>query len=178
MNYIYEEHLQSPRLITRKLTMDDIEPWTEFFADKQAIEYFPSGQFESDRARSQQWIEKQLDRYANNRFGLQALIDKEHNRFIGQCGLLEQQVDGKTEIETGYHIFKKYWGNGFAPEAARLFIDYAFKNNLAKSVISIIDKRNIRSQRVADKNGLIREKETNWMGLDVFIYRVTSEAWR
>ena len=108
MNYIYEEHLQSPRLITRKLTMDDIEPWTEFFADKEAIEYFPSGQIESDKARSQQWIAKQLDRYANNRFGLQALIDKEHNRFIGQCGLLEQQVEGKTEIQLNHKYYSPY----------------------------------------------------------------------
>jgi RimJ/RimL family protein N-acetyltransferase len=83
-----------------------------------------------------------------------------------------QEVDGVNEIEVGYHIFKKYWGLGYAPEAAKLFIDYAFQNELTDSVISIIDIRNIKSQRVAEKNGLKREKQTIWSGLEVHIYRI------
>ncbi len=175
--YTYEDNLQSPRLITRKLTENDIILWTDFFKDKEAIQFFPAFA-DSDEERSKHWIERQLTRYEENRFGLQALIDKDTKKFIGQCGLLTQEVDGKTEIEVGYHIFKKYWGQGFAPEAARLFIEFAFKNNLTESVISIIHVENIKSQRVADKNGLIREKPTNWLDLDVYIYRIKKENWK
>ncbi|MDQ3072321.1 MAG: GNAT family N-acetyltransferase [Bacteroidota bacterium] len=118
-------------------------------------------------------ISKQLDRYADQRFGLQAIIDKKSNTFIGQCGLLAQEVDGRSEIEVGYHVFKKYWGQGYAPEAARLFITYAFKNNLADSVISIIDVENIRSQKVAEKNGLKVDKQIKWVnGEDAYIFRI------
>ena len=170
--------LETNRLITRKLTEKDITVWAEFFKDKEAIEFFPTLGLTSNEERAKHWVDKQLNRYVENRFGLQALIEKKTGNFIGQCGLITQEVDGKMEIEVGYHIFKKYWGQGFAPEAARLFIDYAFKNNLTASVISIIDTRNIKSQRVADKNGLIREKETKWSNQDVYIYRIDKEKWK
>lgn len=45
-------------------------------------------------------------------------------------------------------------------------------------VISIIDKGNIKSQRVADKNGLFRNKETTWNNLNVYIYRINKEDWK
>jgi [ribosomal protein S5]-alanine N-acetyltransferase len=174
---IYPDKLESHRLITRRLTEADILVWADFFADKEAVELFPTFELTTNLERSEYWVEKQLTRYENNYFGLQALINKNTNDFIGQCGLLTQEIDGEVEIEVGYHIFKKYWGQGFAPEAARMFIDYAFQNDLANTIISIIDKRNIKSQRVADKIGMIQGKETTWAGLDVYIYRIEKSKW-
>ena len=171
-NYKYQDQLESDRLVTRYLTSDDIQNWSEFFADKESVEFFPDPGTTSNYERSQQWIEKQLKRYADNRYGLQALNDKQTGAFIGQCGLLAQTVDGIEEVEVGYHIFKRFRGKGYAPEAARLFIDYAFNNELTESVISIIHVENLKSQRVAEKNGLTQEKETAWSGLQVYIYRI------
>ena len=173
--YIYQDNLESLRLVTRKLIENDIVIWSDFFAEKDAVELFPTFGLITNSDRAKQWIEKQLARYSDNRFGLQALIDKTSKKIIGQCGLVTQEVDGKTEIEVGYHILKQYWGQGYAPEAAKLFIDYAFKNNLTQSVISIIDKRNFKSQRVAEKNGLKIEKEIKWSGMDVYIYRIEKD---
>ncbi len=176
--YNYSDCLISNRLLTRFLTKNDVATWTEFFRDKEAIELFPIQDSNNPQERAKQWIEKQVKRYTDNRFGLQALVDKISNTFIGQCGLLGQEVDGEKEIEVGYHILKKYWGHGFAPEGAKLFIDYAFKNNLTTSVISIIDKRNIKSQRVAEKNKLVCERETKWLDLDVYIFRIHKKDWK
>ncbi|MGB3078804.1 MAG: GNAT family N-acetyltransferase [Saprospiraceae bacterium] len=177
-NYIYQDQLQSSRLVTRFLTRDDISIWTDFFKDEEAIELMPTYGLTTHEERATRWIEKQLDRYATHRMGHQALIDKNTNAFIGQSGLLVQEVDGVTELEVGYHVFKKYWGQGYAPEAARLFLNHAFENNLSDSVISIIDTRNLRSQRVADKNGLLREKQTTWSDLNVYIYRIDKSNWK
>jgi RimJ/RimL family protein N-acetyltransferase len=105
---------------------------------------------------------------------MQALIHRQTGAFIGQCGLLAQEVDGVQELEVGYHIFYKYWGQGYAPEAAKGFLQHAFENKLADSLISIIDVRNLKSQRVAEKNGLVREKQTRWSELDVFVYRISA----
>jgi [ribosomal protein S5]-alanine N-acetyltransferase len=175
--YTYQDNLETERLLTRKLTKGDTAIWADFFNDKEAIEFFPFLSSDSNEEKSRNWIDRQLNRYAENRFGLQALIDKRTNLFVGQCGLLAQEVDGKAETEVGYHIFKKYWGQGFAPEAARLFIDYAFKNNLTNSIISIIDRKNIRSQSVAEKNRLTKEKETTWSTMNVYIYRIDKKNW-
>jgi RimJ/RimL family protein N-acetyltransferase len=104
------------------------------------------------------------------------LINKDTNEFVGQCGLLAQEVDGEQKVEVGYHIFKKHWGQGYAPEAAKLFIDYGFKNNQATSIISIINTGNVRSQKVAHKNSLTKIKQTTWSNLDVFIYQIDKKS--
>lgn len=176
--YTYKDHLETNRLSTRFLTPEDMLIWADFFNDNEAVEFFPSSGFTSMMDRAKHWIERQLNRYSENEFGLQALISKETKTFVGQCGLLKQDVDDKTEIEVGYHIFKKYWGQGYASEAARLFINHAFQNNLADSIISIIDIRNIRSQKVAEKNGLTRDKQTRWSDVDVYIYRIYKMEWK
>jgi [ribosomal protein S5]-alanine N-acetyltransferase len=168
----YKDGLVTERLHTRFLVPDDITAWAKFFEDKEAIQYFPWVANVSNMERSKNWIERQLLRYKENRGGLQALINKSTNEFIGQCGFLLQDIDGKQEVEVGYHIFKKYWGQGYAPEAAKAFFDYGFNVQKADSITSIIHIENTKSQRVADKNGLIREKQVKWMDMDVFIYRI------
>lgn len=175
MPYLYHDNLQTNRLCTRFVTPDDVKLWTEFYTSPEATEYFPPSDLPNEE-KAKQWINRLLDRYAKRRYGLQALHKKDTNEFVGQCGLLLQEVDGVQELEVGYHILRKHWGNGYAPEAAKRFLDHAFENNLTESVISIIDTRNIRSQRVADKNGLIREKQTQWMGLDVYVYRMVMRS--
>lgn len=57
-----------------------------------------------------------------------------------------------------------------------LFTDYAFANNLATSIISVIYVANIKSRRVAEKNGLKIDKLTKWFDdEDVYIYRIIIE---
>lgn len=168
----YSDHLESGRLKTRFLTSADIPEWIEFVTDKEATRYFPDRGNLSPWELSETWIERQLTRYRENRYGLQALIDKQLNQVVGQCGLLIQEVDGITETEVGYHIFPRYWGRGYAPEAASMFIRYAFGNEITESVISLIDVRNLNSQRVAEKNGLVKEKRTTWATLDIYVYRI------
>jgi len=175
-DYYYRDQLTSDRLQTRFITEQDLELWTEFFKDPKAIELFPTFGLNTIEERAQHWIDRQLTRYKEQRYGLQMLIEKKSGICVGQCGLILQEVDGIKELEVGYHIFKKYWGHGYAPEAAKLFLTFAFEHDLADSVISIIDIRNIKSMRVAEKNGLIREKQTRWLDLDVFIYRIERDA--
>lgn len=139
-NYQYKDQLESEHLITRFLTFNDITTWKTFFEDKEGLAFLPSFGMLSNEEASQSWVERQMKRYENNLFGLQLLIDKNTGNVIGQCGLLLQDVEGKKEIEVGYHILKQFRGNGFATEAAQLFIDYAFQNSLCKSIISIIAK--------------------------------------
>ncbi len=173
--YKYEDGIITDRLYTRFLVSNDHIEWAKFFEDEEAMQYFPSF-VTSNKEPINPWVEKQLLRYKEKRYGLQALINKKTGEFIGQCGLLLQEIDGKQEVEVGYHIFKKYWGQGYAPEAAIAFINYGFENKLAPSVVSIIDVRNIQSQRVAQKNGLKQDKQTKWADLDVFIYRIDNPS--
>ncbi len=124
----------------------------------------------------QEWFEKQMWRYANKKGGTNLLIHKISHEIVGWCGLLVQTVDGAEELEVGYSIIPKYWGMGFAPEAAKKCIDHAFANNLADSIISIIQVDNKESIRVAEKNGLAKEKETIYHNNRVYIYRIRKKT--
>lgn len=59
---------------------------------------------------------------------------------------------GSSDIELGYWLGRRYWGQGYATEAARLMIDYAWSAG-AKRIMSGTFDGNMRSQRVLKKCG-------------------------
>ena len=170
--YIYEDGLETKRLITRKLVYDDYKTWAGFFEEPEAIQFFPFLEPTSSEAIAKTWIERQLVRYDEERYGLQALIEKKTGAIIGQCGLLLQEVEDVFELEVGYALHKKYWGKGYATEAAIRFKEYGFANDQADSIISIIDVHNIPSQKVARKNGMTPGKPIIWHDMNVYIFRI------
>lgn len=172
---MWEEYLQqreTDRLIIRPLTMQDEPAWNEFTMDEEATKYFPT-EWKLMPQSAKEWIQFQQKRYRENKYGLQALVDKWTGKLIGQCGLLAQHVDGVDELEIGYHLMREYWGHGFAIEAASAWKSWAFEAGLADSIVSIIEITNTPSQRVAERNGMSREKQTVYYEQDVFIYRVS-----
>ena len=167
---MYLTNTESERLLFRPLTLDDIDYWATYVADKRSGTYLPSTDLPPIEY-STFWIHRQLDRYKNNQYGQYAVILKESNEFIGQCGVQEQEVDGVKEIEVGYHFFPAFWGNGYATEAAVHFKNWGLTNKIASSIISIIHVDNLASKAVARKNGMTIEKRTDWNGIPVDIFR-------
>jgi [ribosomal protein S5]-alanine N-acetyltransferase len=176
--YHYPDQLESERLITRHLTEADISLWSEFFREEEAIEFFPMYQNKPADESAREWIERQCTRYTKQEYGMQALIEKSTGTLVGQCGLIAKEIDGITELEVGYSILKEYWGLGYAAEAARLFIDFAFQNHLVDSVISTISPGNRKSIRIAEKNGLSFEKISIWQGMELCVYRLHRITWK
>jgi len=168
--------ISAQRLRFRKLLLDDAAVWEEFLTDPEAVKLFPP--FGEVKGYAIQWIEKQVIRYERDGSGLFALIEKNSNQFVGQCGLMIQEVSGVNEVEIGYHLLPRFWKNGFASEAAIACKNFAFENNLFDSLISIIDVRNAASMKVAERNGMRREKQMIWRDLNVFIYRINKKDWR
>jgi RimJ/RimL family protein N-acetyltransferase len=164
-------HLETERLNMRPIVAEDAKTWQAFIDNDEAMEFMRTFYPPEIKYPALYWIGFALNRYFEGRYGMMALIDKQTGAMVGQCGLLAQVVDDLPELEVGYHILPQYWGKGYAPEAAKFFINYAFENNLADSIISVIDVGNVKSQRVAEKNGLFREKQTVQLGDDVYIYR-------
>jgi RimJ/RimL family protein N-acetyltransferase len=167
--------IEAPRLRFRFLSRDDAPAWEEFLSYREAVKYFPP--FDEVKQFSIDWMERALTRYHSEGLGLYALIEKSSGAFVGQCGFVKQEVDGALETEIGYHLIPRFWKYGFATEAAMACRNYAFRNNLADSIISIIDKRNQPSIQVAMRNGMKPDKETVWRSIPVFIYRITKEQW-
>lgn len=174
---MYADGCSTERLLIKKLEESDIPAWTEFFKNNPSLPYLGIDLNKTPEESAKEWIEFQLKRYQENRYGHHALIEKESGKFVGMCGLLTQNMEGKQEIEIGYSLLPEFWGKGFATEAARFFRDFGFEHKNLEHIISIIDIRNIASQKVAVKNGMIINRQVKYHNLDVYIYEITKQDW-
>ena len=164
------KNLRTDRLRFRRLNPDDQAVLTEFFQSEKATRLITI--FENPARHAQARIEYQMDRYDKEGDGLCAIIDRHSGELVGHCGLLWQEIDDVRELEVAYHLQPKHWKKGYASEAAMACRDFVFAQGLAESVISIIDTENINSQKVAERNGMQREKEVAYKGRSVYIYRI------
>jgi [ribosomal protein S5]-alanine N-acetyltransferase len=159
--------LETLRLALRKYTLADVPALEAVIGDPIAMEFYPSAY---DRQGVEDWIRRSLERYERDGHGLWAMLLKGSNELIGDCGCTLQEVEGQNHMEIGYHVRRDLWGRGYATEAARACMKYAFEKIGAQRVISMIRPENLRSIRVAEKNGMILEKVVFWRGYDHCIY--------
>ncbi|MBW4620190.1 MAG: GNAT family N-acetyltransferase [Cyanosarcina radialis HA8281-LM2] len=165
--------LETDRLILRELTLNDVDDLLKVLGDREAMKFYPQP---FDRPMTQAWIERNIDRYKQNGFGLWATILKESNKLIGDCGLVVQQVNGVEEVEIGYHIRRDLWGRGLATEAAQACRDWGFDRLGGDRLISLIHPGNIASRRVAEKVGMSLIEEIEWKHKSTCIYAVEREV--
>jgi len=168
------DKLETERLKFRRLTLDDVESWMEFILNSEATKFL--GLKSHDKNTCEEWMSRQLERYEDNN-GKCAVLEKQTGELIGQCGIIFQEVDGVHEVEVGYHFIPRFWGKGFATEAAIACRDLAFSNNITDTVVSLIDKDNIPSQKVAQRNGMKPTKSTQWKGIDIVVWRIERSEW-
>lgn len=164
--------LETPRLVLTQYQDEDVISLHSIFSDPETMTYYPAP---FSLQQTQNWIKRNQNRYLNDGYGLWAVCLKETKKVIGDCGLVKQNVDGKTEVEIGYHINKTYWSKGFASEAAKACKEFGFCKLGFNKLISIIDPKNIASIRVAEKIGFTKEKETFIFGKNHYIYSGLSE---
>ena len=110
--------------------------------------------FPISREREREWLES---KYKDDREIVLAIVLKDADRHVGNCGLHKiDYVD--REAEFGILIGEKEeWGRGYAPEAARLLLDYGFRElNLHRIGLEVFSY-NLRAQRVYEKVGFVRE---------------------
>jgi RimJ/RimL family protein N-acetyltransferase len=153
----------------RYLTPDDVDSIFAVIGDPVAMQYFPRTY---DRKDAEEWIERNLRRYAEHGHGIYAVVLKTTGDVIGDCGLAIQQIAGGPELEVGYHLRRDQWGHGYATEAARACIAYAFREFGAEKVVSLIRPENLPSRRVAERNGMEVEGEVTHSGLPHLLYAI------
>ena len=162
--------LETERLYLREMDQADLESLRKILQDKDTM-YAYEGAFSDDEV--QEWLDRQISRYKKWGFGLWAVILKETDKMIGQCGLTMQPWKETEVLEIGYLFNRLYWHNGYATEAAKACKKYAFEILNATEVCSIIRDTNTSSQNVALRNGMtIADKWVkHYRGIDMPHYR-------
>ncbi|WP_268793392.1 GNAT family N-acetyltransferase [Nocardioides sp. Soil796] len=148
------ERPSSERLRFREMTIDDLDAMSDLLGDPEVMAHYPRPK---TRAEAQAWVEWNLANYARDGFGLWIIEDLE-GRFVGDCGLTWQRVEGREDLEIGYHVVPAMQGRGLASEGARACRELARRRGIER-LIAIVHPDNRASQRVAEKCGLVLEQE-------------------
>ena len=79
----------------------------------------------------------------------------------------------RHEIEVGYHLIPSAWGKGYATEAAKALITFAFEETPLDRILAVTNPENEASQRVLRKAGLIDTGPQRAYGEDVSGFEIT-----
>lgn len=143
--------IETNRLQLRRLTLEDAPALHQILSDPDTMRFYPAP-YDMDGTLS--WIERSISSYQKNGFGLLAVILKNTNQLIGQCGISLQYINEETVPEIGYHIGKTHWNNGYATEAAQGCLTYGFETLGLDCLYIHTYIKNLPSQRVAEKLGM------------------------
>ena len=148
--------LETERLFLREMSEEDFDALYKVLADAEIMKHYP---YSFDENRVREWIGRNMNRYRETGFGLWAVCLKETKEMIGDCGLTLQNIEGKMLPEIGYHIRRDCQRNGYAKEAAKAVMDWAFTNTDYPALYSYCKYTNEPSYKTAESLGMKFDRE-------------------
>ena len=149
--------LQTARLRLRQWQDKDLEPLAALNGDEEVMKFFPSTlTFEE----SEQAASKYKRKIEENGWGFWVSERLSDRAFMGIVGLncVDDLPIGDC-IEVGWRLATPFWGFGYASEAARACLHFAFGELELDEVVAITTVNNIRSRAVMDRLGMIDARE-------------------
>jgi len=145
--------LETPRLKLRQWCAADLEPFASLNADPVVIEFLSRC---LTRAESDEFAERVRSELAQRGWGLWAVEVREHGEFIGFVGLSEPSFEAHFTpcTEIGWRLARSSWGRGYATEAARACLDFAFRSLGLSEVVAFTVPANARSRAVMERLGM------------------------
>lgn len=141
------------RLLLRQWRNSDYEPFARLNSDPVVMEYFP---WLLDREKSDAVADKLRGRIREQGWGFWAVEVRGVAPFIGFVGLNrpDPPVPISPCVEIGWRLLSKYWGQGYASEAASAALRFGFEQLGLDEIVSYTATINLRSQRVMQRIGM------------------------
>ncbi len=145
--------LQTERLVMRRWTDADREPFAALNGDPDTMRYFPATM---NRAASDAFIERIEARFDLQGFGLWAIELAATSQFLGYTGLnaMPDGVPGAGGMEIGWRFDRQFWHQGYATEAARAALGVAFDGAQLPEIWSMTAILNEPSQALMRRIGM------------------------
>jgi RimJ/RimL family protein N-acetyltransferase len=154
------------RLQLRLLQPSDIDNLLALNSDPEVRRFFPDGV--QDRTQTEARIKDFLAFYQYHGLPCFVMFELASGEFVGRGGF--GPIAG--EIEVGYLLHKKYWGQGYATEALAALLHWAHHNIQAEHIIAITPTEHLVSQRVVQKCAMIKYKTDTAYGVRCDFYRI------
>jgi RimJ/RimL family protein N-acetyltransferase len=159
--------LRTERLLLRPPTMDDLPAWHATYVDAEEVWY---GAPRSSMDENREKLVRQIAHHAEHGYGFCAVELLDRGEIIGAAGL--QHLEGGPEIEVGYRVLKAHWGQGYATESARAFLEFGFEELGLTRIVAVALASNVASRRVLAKCGLEEIGLTHVYGLEHVKYEL------
>jgi ribosomal-protein-alanine N-acetyltransferase len=148
--------LSGGRIRLRRWRDEDRDAFAAMNCDPRVMEFFPTN---LTRAQSDAMVDHIEAHFAKHGFGLWAIEVPDAAPFIGFAGLAVPRFTAHFTpcVEIGWRLAFAHWGNGYATEAARLALGYAFGPLGLADVVSFTSVANRRSRAVMERLGMRRD---------------------
>ncbi len=147
--------LEGDRLRLRWLTQADTDALFGIFSDPDVMRYWISLPF-SGKAEAEQLVREIHELFESGTLFEWGVALRETDEVIGTATLAYiDRSNGRAEI--GYAIARPHWRQGYATEAIRLLLHYAFEEMNLRRIEADVDPRNEASLRTLERLGFRRE---------------------
>jgi ribosomal-protein-alanine N-acetyltransferase len=149
-------YIETERLILRQWKESDRDVFAELNQNPENLLFFPNT---LTRKQSDDFINKTIQLIDNNGYGLFAVELKETSEFIGFTGLATPSFEAHFTpcTEVGWRLHKNYWGKGYATEAAKSVLNFAFNKLYLGEVVSFTSLLNTPSINVMKRIGMTHD---------------------
>lgn len=150
---VLPRELTTERLWLRRWRPSDRRAFAQLNADARVMEHFPAPLTRDESSRMVQRIEAHFEQHG---YGLWALEVPGVTDFAGFVGLSTPSFEAPFTpcVEVGWRLAFEHWGQGYAPEAARAVLRFAFEHARLREIVSFTASSNARSRRVMEKIGM------------------------
>jgi RimJ/RimL family protein N-acetyltransferase len=176
--------LSTPRLLLRQWRDEDLAPFAALNADPEVMRYFTSP---LSRAQSDQFAASVYATIDRQGWGLWAVEVKAGAPFVGFVGLSRPgfKAHFTPTVEVGWRLHRSHWGHGYATEAARSALTFAFGRLMLAEVVSFTATVNEPSWRVMQRLGMSHDPDDDFDHPAVpegplrrhVLYRMGREGW-
>jgi RimJ/RimL family protein N-acetyltransferase len=148
--------LETPRLALREWRESDTGPFAEINQDPAVMQFFPAP---LSRAQTVSYIDDAKAHFRRHGVGKWALELKETKTLIGCIGIDTVDFDApwRSIPEIGWRLSSRYWGKGYAPEAAACIVSFMFEEEACPEIVAFTAVSNRQSRRVMEKIGMAHD---------------------
>ncbi|MCY4110286.1 MAG: GNAT family N-acetyltransferase [Chloroflexi bacterium] len=170
---VMPKEIRTERLLLRPLRMSDVDVVYQYAQDPEWARYLdvPQPYLRSD---AEEFVSQQLD------YPSWAIVFE--GRMVG--GVYLHDLDSKRlTAEVGYTVARPHRSRGFATVAVSAVVAAAFEHLKLRRIWAATDPRNVASQRVLEKIGMLREgvlrqnRLVRGEAADTSVYAILRDDW-
>jgi RimJ/RimL family protein N-acetyltransferase len=170
------EIARTERLIVRTFAETDREQLIALACDPRVMRFIGNsttgGRGVRTRAEAEAMFERLLERGRTRPYAMWAVTELHADTLIGWCGM--QDLPGSDLVEIGWILDSRYWGRGYATEAAQAVLAYGFDCIALETIVSVAMPENVKSTNVMRRLGMRDCGIATFYGRAVAYFRLTA----